>query len=181
MPATLLCLAGKFSPPTIAVQYENQRGVRKVYEMPLPGTASELTAAEIAEELRLAHAPLFAALAIPENKLHSTIDRVVEGYERKQLEAIELERQLLEARLAEVESLCQTASSYGSVLLDGEEDDDEDEDDLLRKSVRSALSSASKGSSHRRANNRYAAPDWSRVDASAESDFEWARVLDEAA
>jgi hypothetical protein len=178
MPATLLCLAGKFSPPTIAVQYQNQRGVRKVYEMPLPRTASELTAAEIAEELRLAHAPLFAALAIPENKLHSTIDRVVEGYERKQLEAIELERQLLEARLAEVQSLCQTASSCGSALLDGDEDDD---DDLLRKSVRSALSSASKGSSHRRANNRYAAPDWSRVDASAESDFEWARCLDEEA
>jgi hypothetical protein len=184
MPATLLRIAGKFCPPTVAVLYEDRRGVRKLYEMPLPEAAADLTAGEIAAELALAHPSVFAALTIPEDKLLAAIDRVMDGLERKQLEDIEAAQRELAERLASVTDRlsCSEPDLDADDMLLPDPLSDEGED-LLRKSVSSISSRSSRGS--RGSGGRYghasAIEAWERVDASAESAFEWARCLDEPA
>jgi hypothetical protein len=216
MPATLLRIAGKFTPPTIAVLYEDRRGARKLYEMPLPEAAADLTAAEVAAELAREHPSVFAALTIPEGKLLAAIDRVLDGAERKNLEAIEAAQREIAERLAAVTGERCEAGGAGErceaggagerceaggagersevepepeVTAELSEPDDallpdplsDEAEDLLRKSISSVCSRASRGS--RGSGGRYGgalcgAP-WARVDASADSAFEWVRCMDE--
>lgn len=207
MPATLLRIAGKFAPPTIAVLYEDRRGARKLYEMPLPEAAADLTAAEVAAELAREHPSVFAALTIPEAKLLSAIDRVLDGAERKNLEAIEAAQREIAERLAAVTSDLSEPDEVTEVAEVAEvgepapepeegwasepqakEDDmllpdplSEEAEDLLRKSISSISSRTSRdsrGSGGRYGGGAIGAP-WALVDASAESAFEWVRCLDE--
>jgi hypothetical protein len=102
MPLTLLRLAGKFSPPTVAVQYtRSSSSASRVYEMPLTDGMMTLSVSVIMGALKAEHAEVFAKVAIPDEKLRSVVLRVVEGYTIRRMQELQKEREALEAAAAE--------------------------------------------------------------------------------
>ena len=100
MPLTLICIAGKFAPPTVAVKYERTssrtgRSAAKVYEMPIGEKLVGLPVSVITAELRVQHPSVFSALHIPEAKLAAAVNRVCEGYAAARLDELEREREAL--------------------------------------------------------------------------------------
>jgi hypothetical protein len=102
MPLTLLRLAGKFSPPAVAVQYtRSSSSASRVYEMPLTDGMMTLSVSVIMGSLKAEHAEVFAKVAIPDEKLRSVVLRVVEGYTIRRMQELQKEREALEAAAAE--------------------------------------------------------------------------------
>jgi hypothetical protein len=157
MPLTLLRLAGKFSPPTVAVQYSS-RGSSKVFEMPVPESllCAEDPVSVIVTWLKAEHASVFAKLAIPDEKLYSTVLRVVEGWwSVRRVAALTPELCGGEAGLCGGEAgLCggepgldtEPETDHGEPEL---ADLDASELDLLRASINSFGSHSSRGSQDR--------------------------------
>jgi hypothetical protein len=92
MSCTLLRLAGKFEPPTVAAVYKSRSGVKKVYEMGIDAEWLLEPASAIVAMLRDGHGRAFRQLAMPEERLMSVVIRICEWHIERRIAILEEEK-----------------------------------------------------------------------------------------
>jgi hypothetical protein len=123
VPFEVMRVAGRFDPPTLAIQYRQRGGKAKMYPMAIDDDMLEGDLETLLERLRQGH-PIFRNLPVSRVQIVRVLGKIRDGHRKK-----------IEARLAEIEArqraLEQEDREQASRLVLGEADDQEERDDGL--------------------------------------------------
>lgn len=169
MPLTLICIAGKFAPPTVAVKYERTsrsglRSAAKVYEMPIGEKLVGLPVSVITAELRAQHPSVFSALHIPEEKLAAAVNRVCEGYAAARLDELEREREALRRKYEQAaRALQEEVAALDACKTPVVPEEEDDADDSYCESKMGERISESKMSESKMSESKFNKPGESKM------------------